>query len=194
MNEENKPKRGRPRLSDEEKKERALKRQNGELQSFKRPDSTVQASPGDNAQYIRHALANLSMPPIDISDPAQVEDRVMWYFNHCIEDDMKPTVMGLANAMGVNRDTIQAWHKGEYRAGTHQHIIQRAYALMEEQWQHYMLNGKVNPVAGIFLAKNLFGYSDKQEYVVTPNTQQLSQGDLQTIEAKYDELPDGDEE
>lgn len=192
MDEQNKPKRGRPRLSAEEKKERALKRQTGELPTVKRPDSTVQTSPGDNAQYIRHALANLSMPPIDISNPKQVDERVLWYFNHCIEDDMKPTVMGLANALGVHRDTIHAWRTGEYREGTHQYIIQRAYAILEEQWQHYMMNGKINPVAGIFLAKNLFNYRDQQEHVITPNTQQLSQNDLATIEAKYDELPDGD--
>ena len=25
--------------------------------------------PGDNSKYIRHALATLNMPPIDIADP-----------------------------------------------------------------------------------------------------------------------------
>lgn len=189
-------KRGRPRLSDEEKKERALKRQTGELPSVKRPDAAanfVKADPGDNALYIRHSLANLGMPPIDISNPKQVEERVWWYFNHCMDDDVKPTVMGLANALGVHRDTIHTWRTGEFREGTHQYIIQRAYALLEEQWQHYMMNGKINPVAGIFLAKNLFNYRDQQEHVITPNAQQLSKDDLATIEAKYDELPDGDD-
>ena len=32
-----------------------------------------------------------------------------------------------------------------------------------------MLNGKINPVSGIFLGKNNFEYADKQEVVVTPN-------------------------
>ena len=32
-----------------------------------------------------------------------------------------------------------------------------------------MLNGKMNPVSGIFLGKNNFEYADKQEVVVTPN-------------------------
>jgi hypothetical protein len=55
-----------------------------------------------------------------------------------------------------------------------------------------MQNGKINPVAGIFLGKNMFGgsYSDKQEVVLTPNTQGLSNADVATIEAKYAELPD----
>lgn len=33
-----------------------------------------------------------------------------------------------------------------------------------------MQNGKINPVSGIFLGKNNFGYQDKQEMVLTPNT------------------------
>ena len=53
-----------------------------------------------------------------------------------------------------------------------------------------MQNGKINPVAGIFLGKNNFDYSDKQEYVLTPNQQQIDPADVATIEAKYAELPD----
>ena len=33
-----------------------------------------------------------------------------------------------------------------------------------------MQNGLINPVSGIFLGKNNYGYQDKTEYVVTPNT------------------------
>lgn len=36
--------------------------------------------------------------------------------------------------------------------------------------EDYMLNGKINPVSGIFLMKNNFGYTDKSEVVLTPNT------------------------
>jgi hypothetical protein len=54
-----------------------------------------------------------------------------------------------------------------------------------------MLNGKVNPVSGIFLAKNMFyGYSDRQELVLTPNQGGIDSVDAATIEAKYAELPD----
>jgi hypothetical protein len=51
-----------------------------------------------------------------------------------------------------------------------------------------MTNGKINPVSGIFLGKNYFGYQDKQEYVVTPNTVAHETPDV--IEAKYDALPE----
>jgi hypothetical protein len=146
--------------------------------------------PGDNSKYIRHALATLNLPPIDVADPAQVENRISWYFEHCVSNDMKPTVKGFCNALGVHRDTIHAWRTGEYRAGTHQAIILKAYNLLEEMWENYMLNGKINPVSGIFLGKNNFGYVDKQEHVLTPNQQSLTADDVRLIESKYNELPD----
>ena len=61
--------------------------------------------------------------------------------------------------------------------------------MMEELWENYMQNGKINPVSGIFLGKNNYGYADKQEYVLTPNQQQETI-DPATIAAKYEELPE----
>ena len=145
---------------------------------------------GDNSKYMRHALATLNLPPIDIAKPEQVSERIDWYFEHCATNDMKPTVKGFCNALGVHRDTIHAWRTGEYRAGTHQAIITRAYDLLEEMWENYMLNGKINPVSGIFLGKNNFGYQDKQEYVLTPNQKQITVDDVKALESKYEELPE----
>ena len=41
--------------------------------------------------------------------------------------------------------------------------------LMEEVWYDMMQNGRINPASGIFLAKNMFGYKDVADVVVTPN-------------------------
>lgn len=197
MEETPKPKLGRPRLSEEEKKRRAEMRKTGELpvQRRNRPDlqkfGEEYIEPGDNSKYIRHALATLNLPPIDIADPRQVEDRIDWYFHHCADNEMKPTVTGFCNALGVHKDTIRSWHVGEFRAGTHQDIIRRAYRVLEELWEDYMLNGKINPVSGIFLGKNQWtGYQDKQELVLTPNQGQIQEADVAAIEAKYAELPE----
>jgi len=103
---------------------------------------------------------------------------------------MKPTVMGFCNALRVHRQTIWAWKTGQFRADTHQAIILEAYDALEALWEDYMMNGKINPVSGIFLAKNNFGYSDKQEYVLTPNTGKEEPIDLEALEAKYAELPE----
>jgi hypothetical protein len=183
--------RGRPRLSPEEKKQRALMRANGELPKISRPDRQVQTDEGDNTKYLRHAMIIREQPSIDTSDPKQVEERIDWYFRHCADSDMKPTVTGFCNSLGVARSTLWAWKSGQYRKGTHEEIILRAYNLLEEMWENYMQNGKINPVAGIFLGKINFQYREQQEYILTPNT--ASQIDPTTIEAKYAELPDDEE-
>lgn len=51
--------------------------------------------------------------------------------------------------------------------------------------ENYMQNGKINPVAGIFLMKNNMGYQDKQEVVVTPNQQLGEQIPAEALEKKY---------
>ena len=153
------------------------------------PTNNLDVEPGDNSKYLRHALATKNMPPIDISDINKVQERLQWYFNHCAEDDMKPTVMGFCNSLGISRVTLMNWKNGTYRSDSHQKIILDAYALLEELWENYMQNGKINPVSGIFLGKNNFGYQDKQEHVITPNTKEVEAADPLVIEAKYAELP-----
>lgn len=147
--------------------------------------------PGDNSKYIRHALASLNLPPIDIADEKQVANRIDWYFHHCIDNEMKPTVKGLCNALGgISRNTLRLWYNGDCRGNTHAPIVRKAYDLLEELWEDYMLNGKINPVSGIFLGKNNFGYQDKQDIVVTPNQNNVEPIDAEIIAEKYAELPD----
>lgn len=150
----------------------------------------MNTTPGDNSRYLRHALTTLGLPAIDISDPKQVEERINWYFLHCADNDMKPTVMGLCNSLGISRNTLRTWYNEDFRGKTHSPIVKKAYALLEELWEDYMLNGKINPVSGIFLAKNSWHYADKQEFVLTPNQNQLEAEDVAAIEQKYAELPD----
>lgn len=140
---------------------------------------------GDNARYIRHALTTLELPPIDISDASQVQERIVWYFQHCAENDMKPTVTGMANALGVDRRTLYDWSRGNLRNVSHTPIVKKAYALLEELWEDYMQNGKINPVSGIFLGKNHFGYADKQEIVVEPKNPLGDEVDPQEVQQKY---------
>ena len=48
-----------------------------------------------------------------------------------------------------------------------------------------MQNGKINPVSGIFLMKNNFGYADKQEVVLTPNNPLGDTTPVAELEEKY---------
>ena len=152
--------------------------------------TTDLTEPGDNNKFLSHAMAVYNLPAIDTKDPVQVKNRIDEYFRLCVQDDMKPTVKGFLNALRVAKSTLWEWKQGNHRAGTHQAIIVEAYDVLEALWEDYMMNGKINPVSGIFLGKNNFGYQDKQEYVLTPNQQQLTQEDVKLIESKYEELPE----
>ena len=155
---------------------------------IKRPDCAVQTNPGDNTKYLNHALTMFKWDDPDMESVEQVSTRIADYFDLCAENDMKPSVAGLALAFGVSRETLTRWTNGtgENRsrilpAGV-RHTLKKAYQILNAQMEDYMQNGKINPVAGIFLMKNNMGYQDKQEVVLTPNQplgEQLSPEDLQ---------------
>lgn len=125
--------------------------------------------PGDMGRYLRHARNVAALEPIDISDIKQVIERLNWYFNECEINGLKPTVTGMCNALGIDRVTLYRWEKGTYRDGTHQAVVVKYKKMLEELWEMQMVEGKINPIVGIFLGKNHFGYADKQDIVVTPN-------------------------
>lgn len=129
-------------------------------------DHEEKVPPGTNSRYIKHALKSLNMPPFDIRDPKQVEERCDWYVNQCIEDDVRPTVMGFCNSLGIERHTLMDWLHGTYRSNSHQSVVKKYFNLLNELWENYMNNGEINPAAGIFLGHNHFGYREHSDNVV----------------------------
>ena len=66
--------------------------------------------------------------------------------------------------------------------------------MLNQLLENWMQNGQVNPVVGIFLGKNNFGYRDQTEVVVTPNQVNADVPTQAEIEARYrDALPPADE-
>lgn len=151
---------------------------------------------GDNTKYIAVSMELTDLPAIDLHDPKQVEDRLHDYFNIHMKYDMKPTVVGMAMALGngITRQTLWAIKNDQPSGGAGYKTalpteaadsIKKAYLLLENLWENYAQNGKMNPVTSIFLGKNNFGYSDKQEYVLTPNAQSDNDYDADAIRERY---------
>ena len=140
----------------------------------------MMTQPGDNTKFLNVNIELLKMPNIDLKDLEAVQKRIEEYFVLYANADMKPTVAGMAMALGISRKTLWAiTHDAPtggagYKTALPPQVadsIKKAYFLLENLWESYMNSGKINPVSGIFLGKNNFGYQDKTEYVVTPNTQ-----------------------
>lgn len=154
-----------------------------------KPENLMHLEPGDNSRFLRAARVSMDLPPIDISDPKQVEHRINEYFDYCVQNDLKPGFVMMANWLGVSRDTLNQWKRGNYRAATHTDIIQKAVNQLEALWETYMLEGKVNIVAGIFIGKQYYGAVDKQEIAITANENSSAPLSVEDI-AK--QLPDPD--
>lgn len=178
--------RGRPPRNPKEKSPTVLRTQ-GKLPPTNFGAEFVE--PGDNTKFLSHAMTIARMPVVNTNNLEEVRERINWYFELCIHDDMKPTVTGLCNSIKIDRKTLFRWKNEIHRDSSYKALVLEAYAIMEELWEHYMQNGKINPVSGIFLGKNNFGYQDKQDFVVTPNTTS-EVADPSIIDAKYAELPD----
>lgn len=157
--------------------------QNAELQTVgaKLPEGT-------NRKIIMLGIKILALPDIDLDDPGQVSERLQEFLKMYAEADMKPTVNGMANALGIDRRRL--WEIATKQEKTLRinpesaTIIEKAYNLLNQYWEEYMQTGKINPVSGIFLAKNHFGYRDQTDFVVTAHTDETT-FDSQSVMEKY---------
>jgi transcriptional regulator with XRE-family HTH domain len=143
-----------------------------------------------------NGLAIYNLPEIDTNDAEQVQKRIGEYFQICAERGMKPSVAGFAMALGVDRRTLWTWINDKTaKPRAVLDTLKKAYQILNYAIEEYMQNGKINPVSGIFLMKNNFGYKDQSEVVLTPNNPLGEATDRSTLEQKYlDALPSGDAE
>lgn len=158
-------------------------------------DNGLMLEKGDNAKIMSINIVLFNMQDIDMTDAQAVTGRLGEYFALYEQADLKPTVAGMAIALnGMSRQTLTAIAHDRvtgstgYKSALPPEVtatIKKAYKMMENMWETYMNSGKINPVSGIFLGKNNYGYQDKTEYVLTPNTQNDSDYDAEDIRQRY---------
>lgn len=150
-------------------------------------------SEDDNSKYIAVTAEIFNAPDIDMNDPVAVQERLSWYFELMAKASMKPTVAGMGLALnGMDKQRLYdiksdrfTHHEVKRLRPDVRGIIKKAYKFLESLHESYMNGGKVNPVTGIFLAKNHFAYTDKTEHIVTPNTNTEEIVDVEEIKKRY---------
>ena len=134
-------------------------------------------SKNDNVNYVLHNLDLMTFAPIDckVDSSSIIEGRCYDYLEKCITNEMKPSLAGLALAIGVGRETLIKYINGNTDIPwENRSVLQRYYTLLNSLMEDYVQNGKINPVPALFLLKNNFGYKDTQEFVVNNNVQEES--------------------
>jgi hypothetical protein len=149
--------------------------------------------PGDTTKIVQTNMKFMMLPKIDLHDPEEVKNRIVEYFKIYAEEDMKPTIAGLALALDIDRRRLWEIRTGNYHTSKSLEslptlttdYIKKAHQILEATMESYSNSGKINPVMAIFMMKNHFGYVDKQEHVLTPNTQQDDDYSADDIKQRY---------
>ena len=150
--------------------------------------------PGDNTKIVHTSMKFFDMPRVDLKNPDAVRERLCEYFKIYGEADLKPTVAGMAMALGVNRRILWAIANDQPTGGNgyklnlppeSTDLVKKAYEMLEMSMEAYANAGKINPVMAIFMLKNHWNYQDKTEYVLTPNQKQESDYNADEISKRY---------
>lgn len=139
----------------------------------------------ENAAIIGNAIVSLDLPPVDLTNEEQIGDRLREYLEFCQNTGKMPHIVGMANWMGINKENLSAWKRGEYVTPARKEVIDRIMGVFEEILVDYFQQNKINVAAGIFLLKNMFGYKDQQDVVITPNNPLGEAATNSDLAAKY---------
>ena len=201
--------RGRPPLTEEQKKQRAAERASqppvpadkrpafGKGGKYNFPNARMALLEKDDEKraFVAKAVVNNLVffnkgVCEKVRSDEELCERLNWFFMTCAETQQIPNVEKMANALGYHRNTILEWEQGLQRgfSPATKEIISQAKQILASIDAELAQEGKTQPVIYMFRAKNFYGLKDQQDVVVTPNTGTTS--DPKTIEAKYEELPE----
>lgn len=162
-------------------------------------DKRYDTDPNDTSMNIKF-LFNLTRwkntAKVDLHDPDQLMTRIEDFFEMCIQEGHKPTLTDLGIALDIPREYIYMIVSGNYYG--HVHIermpkecvqaVKDAYNIIKGNVESMIVNGQINPVAGIFLAKNM-GIKDTNDMFDAQT--QKEKVDVERLKTQYlHQLPD----
>lgn len=152
-------------------------------------------NPGDNTRITNCSLEVFNLPRINLTDADQVHQRIGEFFAIYARYDLKPNVSGLALALnGISRGTLWAIAHDQPTGGCGYESVlprevadevKRTYVLLEAMHVSNMDSGRVNPVTGIFLAKNYYGFKNQQDHVIQAKPQDASDFSEEDLKKRY---------
>lgn len=152
-----------------------------------------QTKAGELSKMLQNAMEIASFGPVDSNSPEEVENRIGEYFRYCMEKEIRPSAEGMALALNTSRMSVWQWREGVVKKPEGvRAALKKGFSVLNYILAQYMQDGKINPVAGIFLLKNNYAYTDQSEVIVTPNTG-LDALDPAAARQKYlDTLPEAE--
>lgn len=148
--------------------------------------------PDQNRRAIAFGKALMDLPDPDLSDAAAIRERFYAYLDMCGEHGVRPLVAGISMALGMSRHALKGIAVGDPRYKAYKGLttegaafVQKIYEFLEIHWEDRFMEDKGNPVKYIFMGKNLFGYKDQAERVVTHVEEKKELPTADEVAAKY---------
>lgn len=147
--------------------------------------------PAEHRDDVGFAKALFALMPVDMTDPDAVQSRYFELLDLCEEYGRAMTIETIAMGYDTSRAEIVALGKGkrcrlanrlsEESARTFQKVLKSVAGI----WATHMGSGDYKqPLTGIFIGKNNFGYGDVTETVIRHETVQQGPS-REELEAKY---------
>ena len=117
----------------------------------------------------------------------ELQNRLNDYFQRCADTGQIPTVEELCMSTGYSSAMIWDIESGRRKGFGPEtaDIVKKAKEFIKTFDAKLVVTGKMNFLAYCFRAKNYYGMSDKNEYVITPNTQAESDYSAEDIARRY---------
>lgn len=141
-----------------------------------------------NQRHIDHTMGLAMMKPLKVWDAKHVGQRTMEYLDKCKEDGVRVNLTSYALSLGTNPDGLNEMMYDKSLTQETRSAIQKGVAMIEAIMLEMMSEQRINPVTGIFMLKNHFGYKDQSEISFKGHIET----DKKDLQAKYRAVVDDD--
>lgn len=141
-----------------------------------------------NIRHIDHTTSLALMPPLEVWDAESIGRRTMEYLEKCKEDGVRVNLSSYALALGTTPDGLNELINDKRKTDEVRAALLKGISMVESIMIEMMMEQRINPVTGIFLLKNHFGYKDQSEISFKGHIET----DKKTLQAKYRAVVDDD--
>ena len=137
------------------------------------------------ALVLKHMMEVSKFKSVNMNNPAAITKRFNNYLQLCVDNQVKPNIISAALAFNVDRLTMLNIANGKSTLNAKSvAVVKKIYVFMNAYIEETMMNGDINVIAGIFVLKNNFNYSDKSEITVKREDSDLIEN-AKTIRDRY---------
>ena len=140
-------------------------------------------------RIVTHTEELAMMPPLAEWNPENIANRTFEYLEKCKTDGVRPNLSGYSLAMGTTPDGLNEMIMDKRLTDETRSAILKGVSMVESIMITMMTEQRINPVTGIFLLKNHFGYKDQSEITFKGR---IETADKKTLQAKYRAVVDDD--